>query len=60
MRHKLPLVDWMTALVEAVQESEDGDTIICSNVNVRELAERARKRMCPSKTLVYEVEEDVF
>jgi len=55
MEHTVPATNWHIELERLLQESEEGDTIIVRSKAMQELAEIARIRMCPDKTLVFKV-----
>ena len=57
MKHEIPRSNWPTALAEAIENADDGDTIVCHNEDMAQLAERARQRMCPKKTLMFEIDD---
>ena len=60
MRHEIPGPNWTTALADAIEQAADCDTIVCHSTAMCQLAESARKRMCPEKTLMFEFEESVI
>lgn len=57
MIHDIPYDHWPEALAQAIENATDGDTIICHTETMIVLAERARQRMCPLKSIVFQVEE---
>ncbi len=57
MRHEIDHVDWHMQLSNAIKIACNGDTIVCHNDSMRELAERARIRMCPDKVLTFELQD---
>jgi len=59
MRHIIPNeANWHTHLAGILGSSRPGDIIVCFSDSVRELADRAKRRMCPDKQLTFIVEED--
>ena len=55
MRHIISTTDWTTSLADAIEVANNGDTIVCHNDAMVELGKRARSRMCPNKTLTFEL-----
>lgn len=55
MKHTVPVSNWHTALIETIHRAQDGDTIVVHTDAMRELGERARARICPSKNITFEV-----
>ena len=53
-RIQIPTGQWPSALADAIEDAQPGDTIIVHNEDMRELAENAAKRM--GKTILLEVE----
>lgn len=53
--HYVPQANWHTALADAIEQSQDGDTIIVHNPSMKELAERALGRMCPGKLIFFQI-----
>lgn len=56
MKHTLPVANWTTALADLIRDCADGDTIAVSNEDQKELGERAKARMCPGKSIAFEIE----
>jgi len=52
---KIPHANWHMALAIAIEETQDGDTIVVHNDAERELGEIAKERMCPQKQITFEV-----
>ena len=57
MRHEIDHENWHLKLSNAIRTSVNGDTIVCHNDTMRELAERAHIRMCPDKILTFELQD---
>jgi hypothetical protein len=55
MRHEIPKKNWHMQLADVIKRAADGDTIVGTSTMI-ELAQRAQKRMCPAKTLTWEVQ----
>lgn len=55
MKHTIPRKSWASALADALESAQDGDTIEIHNETMQELAERAHQRMYPDKELVFEI-----
>ncbi len=55
MKHEIPHTNWTTHLADAIEEAADGDTIVCHNEGMKGLAESALPRVCPGKTILFEV-----
>lgn len=51
--HYVSRKNWTTHLPTLIQNAADGDTIVVYSENQAALAERARVRMCPDKSLVF-------
>ncbi len=59
MRHIIPnQANWHIHLVGILGSARPGDTIVCFSDSVRELAAQTRRRMCPDKFLIFDVEEE--
>lgn len=58
MRYEIPPENWTTALADAVKASRDGDVIVCRSEDMVRLAKRAVSRMCPDRTITFEVSDD--
>jgi hypothetical protein len=56
-KHTVPVGNWHTALAALIREAASGDEIVVHNEAQRELAQRAKARMCPEKTLTFSIEE---
>jgi hypothetical protein len=56
MRHEIPRMNWMTHLADAIRAAADGDTIVCRTADAVELAKQAHGRMCPNKTILWEIQ----
>lgn len=54
----IPRTNWTMALADAIRDACDGDVIVVHNDDMRELGERAKGRMCPNKTLTFQVEDE--
>lgn len=52
--------NWTTELANAIKTAEDGDKIVVSSNDKKELAERALARMCPEKQITFVVDEVVL
>jgi len=55
---ELPVANWTTALADAINQDEDGDTIACRTASQAESGESARQRMCPDKNINFTYEVD--
>jgi hypothetical protein len=51
----VPSSNWGAALADIVDECQDGDTIIVRNESMKELAERAIKRLYPDKKITIQI-----
>lgn len=58
--HYVPQGNWHMALADAIEQCQDGDTIVVHNHSMKELAERAHARMCPDKSIVFQIKEADF
>lgn len=58
MKIQIPRRNWPMTLASAIEASAPGDTIMVHSEDMRELALRAQKRMCPGKTLTFAVEQE--
>lgn len=52
----LELDNWTEKLINCINNSQDGDTIVVDNESKAELGRRALARMHPEKQLTFEVE----
>jgi hypothetical protein len=57
MIYTIPARNCPTVLADAIEQSQDGDMIQVRNQAQKELAERAKRRMCPDKQIVFEIKE---
>ena len=55
MIHKIPSGNWTTYLADAIEQSADGDVIEVHNGAMKELAENAKRWMCPDKLITFEI-----
>lgn len=51
-------MNWLKKLATDIEKAKNGDVVIVQNVAAKELAERARLRMCPEKKIVFEVRNE--
>ena len=51
MIYHIPARNWSTALAEAIDAAQDGDTIAVASATQQRLAAYAVARMCPDKDL---------
>lgn len=49
MEYTIPQANWTMALADLIEKSNDSDVIIVHSEEQKELAERAKSRMCPEK-----------
>ena len=59
MIHKIPSGNWTTYLADAIEQSADGDVIEVHNGAMKELAENAKRRMCPGKSIKFSIKNQV-
>lgn len=57
-RFIIPPKDWAIALADAVSHCADGDVIVVRNPPMLALGMIAQKRMCPDKTINWEIDKD--
>lgn len=55
MEYTIPQANWTRALADLTEKSNDGDVIIVHSEEQKELAERAKSRMCPEKKVEFRV-----
>lgn len=55
-RIEIPRRNWNNELANAIENSSNGDVIVCHSQEMMELAERAKERMCPDKIISFELE----
>jgi vacuolar-type H+-ATPase subunit F/Vma7 len=60
MIYRIPDVDWPKNLANSLKNSRDADVILVSTEAQKELAERAKERMCPEKKLIIQKEERLY
>lgn len=48
-------MNWLKKLAISIEKAKDEDVIIVHSEAAKELAERARLRMCPEKKIIFEV-----
>jgi len=53
--HYITASNWHMALADAIEQAEDGDTIVVHNPSMKELAERVLGRMCPGKKIFFQM-----
>ena len=58
MRHVIPLKNWHMELANAIDNANDGDTIVVHDEDMKQLALSAKSRMCPDKQLEFELSEE--
>lgn len=51
-------MSWLDVLTAHIEKAKDGDSITVRSEAAKELAERARLRMCPEKKIIFEVKEN--
>ena len=56
MIHKIPAGNWTQALVDKIELAKKGDVIEVHSHAMKELAEKARLRMCPQKNITFKVQ----
>ncbi len=56
--YRIGNVDWISELARAVRIAKDGDVIVCGSEAKAELGKRAAVRICPDKTIRFEVEPE--
>ena len=56
MEYIIPRVDGHLALADAIEQAENGDTIVCLSEAMQSLGEKARMRMCPEKNVLFTLE----
>ena len=56
MRYRITPAGWTTILAAFIDQTQDGDVIVVPSEEMKALAERARRRMCPEKAITFEVE----
>jgi hypothetical protein len=59
MKYNVPSADWLQKLADYIELAKDGDIIVVESDAAKELGERALKRMCPNKTITFEVSHDI-
>lgn len=52
-----PVGNWTSQLVAAIEKAVDGDVIIVLSDAMKELGQRAARRMCPDKKIIFKVKE---
>ncbi len=57
MEHRITESNWATQIAAALKSAADGDTIVVPTEAAKQLAERAKARMCPDKRLTIVVDE---
>ena len=57
MTHTIPRGNWHLALIDAIKNAQDGDTIECHTEAMQQLAEKAKQRMCPQKSFIFTLED---
>ncbi len=58
MNITIPNANWTTKLIDAIENSADGDVIICHSEAMKKSAERAKARMCAGKAITFTVVEE--
>lgn len=55
IRYLIPNANWHTALSDTIKKCGDGDVIIARTESMLEIGIRAHRRMCPGKTIRWEI-----
>lgn len=59
MTYTISKADWHISLSEYIRLAKDGDTIIMHSDAQKELAIRAKERMCPEKAIEFVVSSEL-
>jgi len=55
MTHTIPAKNWTRALADSINNSQPGDSIIVATESQKQMGENAKQRICPNKSLSFEV-----
>ena len=57
MRYDVPAKNWTMVLADFIEQTQDGDVIVIASEAAKELAEKAKNRMCPEKKISFKIRD---